>query len=60
MLCILRWGSLWVAFPSVSALQFVSVFPCPKKDLNIHTLFFLLLELRVICELYSGYSVVLG
>ena len=22
-----RWGSLWVAFPSVSALHFVSIFP---------------------------------
>jgi hypothetical protein len=24
---ILRWGSLWTAFPSISAPQFVSVFP---------------------------------
>jgi len=56
-----RWGSLWMAFSSVSALNFVSVFPPvnifvppSKKDWSIHTLVFLLLELHVVCWLYLG------
>jgi len=53
---ICRWGSLWMAFSSVSALYFV-YFSCEcfappsKKDWNIHALVFLLLELHVVCEL---------
>jgi len=31
-----------------------------KKDRSIHTLVFLLLELHVVCELYIGYSELLG
>jgi hypothetical protein len=40
---ILRWDSLWMAFPSVSALHFVTapmgiLFPLLKEDQSIHTL----------------------
>jgi hypothetical protein len=31
-----------------------------KKDKSVHTLIFLLLELHVVCELYLGYSKLLG
>jgi hypothetical protein len=31
-----------------------------KKDWSIHTLFFLLLELHVVCELYIGFSELLS
>jgi hypothetical protein len=59
-----RWGSLWMAFPSVSASHFTSglyllpwvFFPPSKKDQNMYTLVFLFLELHVVCELYLGYS----
>ena len=34
--------------------------PPSKKDQSIHTLVFLLLELQVVCELYLGYSELLG
>jgi hypothetical protein len=34
--------------------------PPSKKDQSIHTLVFLLLELHVVCELYLGYSELLG
>jgi hypothetical protein len=34
--------------------------PLSKKDQNIHTLVFLLLELLVVCELHLGYSGLLG
>ena len=34
--------------------------PVSKKDGNINTLVFLLLELHVVCELYLGYSELLG
>ena len=34
--------------------------PPSKKDQNIHTSVFLLLELHVVCELYLGYSELLG
>jgi hypothetical protein len=53
--------------PSVSAPNFVSVtpsmgilFPPSKKDGSIHTLVFLILEFYVVCELYIGYSELLG
>jgi hypothetical protein len=55
---ILRWGSLWVIIPSVSALNFVSVTPPMVilfpllSDRNIPTLAFQLLEFHV----YLGYS----
>ena len=35
-------------------------FVLPSKDLRIHTLVFLILELHVVCELYLGYSELLG
>ena len=34
--------------------------PHSKKDQSIHTLIFLLLEFHVFCELYLGYSELLG
>jgi hypothetical protein len=34
--------------------------PPSKKDRRIHTLVFLLLEFHVVCELYLGYSELLG
>jgi hypothetical protein len=36
------------------------LFPPSKKDWSICTLVFLLLELHVVCELYLGYSKLLG
>jgi hypothetical protein len=60
---ICRWGSLWMAFPAISAPHFVSVLPHmgpSKKDQSIHTLVFLFLELHLVCELYLGYSKLLG
>jgi hypothetical protein len=57
-----RWGSLWLAFPSVCSTfcQHISSFeyfvPPSKKDWRIHSLVFLLLELHVVCEFYLGYS----
>jgi hypothetical protein len=56
-----------MAFPSTSAPHFVSLsppmdilFPPSKKDQSIHTLDFLLTELDLVCELYLGYSELLG
>jgi hypothetical protein len=56
-----------MTFSSVSALHLVSIFPAmsifvppSKKVQSIHTLVFLLLELHVVCELYLGYSELLG
>jgi hypothetical protein len=54
-----------MAFPSVSALQFISIFApvfCSpsKKDQCTHTLVFFLIELQVVCELYPGYVELLG
>jgi len=43
-----RWSSLWMAFPSVSAPHFVSIFP------PLTILFVLLLELHVIHGLFLG------
>jgi hypothetical protein len=34
--------------------------PPSKKDQRTHTLVFLLLEVHVVCELYLGYSELLG
>jgi hypothetical protein len=59
-----RWGSLFMAFPSVCLCStfFLCIsshgyfVPPSKKDWSIYTLVFLLLELHVICELYLGYS----
>jgi hypothetical protein len=34
--------------------------PPSNKDQSIHTMVFLLLELHVVCELYLGYSELLG
>jgi hypothetical protein len=55
-----------MAFPSVSAPNFVSVSPSmgilippSKKDRSIHTVVFLLLELHVVCEFYLGNGMVL-
>ena len=52
---------------SVSIPHFVSVtpsmgvlFPPSKMDISIHTMVFLLLEFHVACELYLGYSELLG
>ena len=61
-----RWGSLWMVTPSDSALNFVSVTPSMGilfpllRRISIHTLVFILLELHVFCELYLGYSELLG
>jgi hypothetical protein len=56
-----------MAFPSVSAPHFVSVAPSvgvlflpSKMDRSIHTMVFLLLEFHMFCELYLGYSELLG
>jgi hypothetical protein len=55
-----------MAFPSVSAPDFVSLFPHLSilfplvRTKTIHTLVFILLELHVIYELYLGYSEVWG
>jgi hypothetical protein len=43
--------------PSTSHDYFV---PPSKKDWSTHTLVFLLLELHIVCELYLGYSELLG
>jgi hypothetical protein len=52
---------------SVSTQNFVSVTPSlgvfftpSKMDISINTIVFLLLEFHVICELYLGYSELLG
>ena len=62
-----RVGQSMNGHSSVSAPHFVSVtpsmgilFPPSREDQNIHTLVFLLLELHVVCELYLGYSELLG
>ena len=34
--------------------------PPSKKDGSVHTLVFFLLELHVVCELYLGYTELLG
>jgi hypothetical protein len=36
------------------------LFPHFKKDQSIHTMVFLLLEFHVVCELFLGYSELLG
>jgi hypothetical protein len=43
---------------SISSLEYFV--PPSKKDQSIHTLVFILLELRVVCELYLDYSELLG
>ena len=54
-----------MAFSLVSAPTFVSIsshgrfYPLPKKYRSIHTMVFLL-ELHMVCELYLGYSELLG
>jgi hypothetical protein len=64
--CSPRWDSLWLPFPSLSALFFLCIFsheyfvPPYKKDKSTHTFVFLLLELHVVYELYLGYSKHLG
>ena len=52
---------------SVSTPHIVSVtpsmgvlFPPSKMDRSIHSMVFLLLEFQVVCELYLGYSELLG
>jgi hypothetical protein len=60
-----RWGSLWLAFPSVSTPHFVSIWVSylvhpSKKHWNNHILVSLLLVLHMICELNLGYSEILG
>jgi hypothetical protein len=64
---ITRWDSLWMVIPSASTPDFVSVtpsvgilFPSSKKDQNIDTLVFLLLEFHVVCGFYLGYFKLLG
>jgi hypothetical protein len=59
------WGSLWI--PSISAPHFVSVNPSVGilfhllRKIEVSTLWFvLLLEFHVVCELYLGYSKLLG
>jgi len=42
--------SLYRPLPPVSIL-----FPPSKKNLNIHTLVFLLVDIHIVCELYHGY-----
>jgi hypothetical protein len=37
-----RWGSLWMAFPSVSAPHFVSVTPPMHMDAHVHTYFYVI------------------
>jgi len=57
--CIPTWGRLWMAVPSVSPSNFVSIsipmnifVPPFKRNWSIHTLVILLLELHVVCGLY--------
>ena len=63
---ITRQGSLWMTFPSLCYTLHLCnsshgyVVPPSKKDRNIHTLVILLLEFHVVCELYPGYSKLLG
>jgi hypothetical protein len=63
---IYRWGSLWMVISSVSAPNFVSVTPSMDiispflRRIKVSTLVFLLLEFRVVCELYLGFSELLG
>ena len=56
-----------MVIPSASTPDFVSVtpsvgilFPSSKKDQNIDTLVFLLLEFHVVCGFYLGYFKLLG
>jgi hypothetical protein len=56
-----------MVIPSVSAPHFVSLTPSmdvfvphSRKDRSTHTSVFLLLEFYVVCELYLGYSELLG
>jgi hypothetical protein len=57
-----------MAFPSVSTPHFVSIFPrvgilfplLRNTEASIHTLVFLLLGLHIVCELYLGFSELLG
>jgi hypothetical protein len=51
--------SLLLHFFSVSPSMGV-LFPHFKKDQSIHTMVFLLLEFHVVCELFLGYSELLG
>ena len=52
---------LFSSFQVPPTLYFPWLFCYPsKKDWSIHTLIFLLLELHVVCELYLGYSELLG
>jgi hypothetical protein len=52
-----RWGSLWIAFPSVSATHFLSIFPPMSllfplfESLKHPHLVFSLLGLHMVCEL---------
>jgi hypothetical protein len=61
-----RSGSLWMVISSVSAPHFVSVTPSMGalfpllRWLKDHTMVFLFLEFHVVCELYLGYSKLLG
>jgi hypothetical protein len=62
-----RWGSLWLAFSSVSAPHLASVFtpvgilfPLLRRTEVGTTLIFLLLELHVVSELYIEYSKLSG
>jgi hypothetical protein len=56
-----------MVFSSISAPYFDSVSPLmglfvppSMKEQSVHTLVFLLLELHLVCELYLGYSKLLG
>jgi hypothetical protein len=55
------WDSLWVAFPSVSALHFVFIFApgefcsLSKKDQCTHTSVFLLIEFHMVCIFLSWF-----
>jgi hypothetical protein len=49
------------SFCSILCISFHGYFDPPsKKDQSIHILDFLLLELHMVCELYLGYSELLG
>jgi hypothetical protein len=58
---VFGWPFLWTLLYTLSPFLLLWVFCSPsKKDGNIPTLVFLLLELRVICKLNPGYLGLLG
>jgi hypothetical protein len=56
-----RWSFILSLLHTVSATPYMGIlFPLLRRTESIHTLAFLLLEFHVFCELYLGYSELLG